>query len=166
MLQPSEFLDTAKLLAASHSGVPSDAETRRCISTAYYALFHTILTAGADRLFGASDRSEAGDAIVYRSFDHSRLKRVCEDITKSVLSPTMRRQLGRAVLHDDMRDFARSFVELQALRHGADYDPDIDFQRSDALAAIDRAELAIASFAAAPDDERSDVLALMLGGRS
>ena len=34
--------------------------------------------------------------------------------------------------------------------------------QSKALAAIDRAERAIAFFTAAPDDERSDLLALML----
>jgi uncharacterized protein (UPF0332 family) len=162
MLRPSEFLSAAKRMALPPSGVASDAELRRSISTSYYALFHTVLASGADRLFGTVDRHRAGYAIVYRSFDHGRMKRVCEDVARSALASAMERQLKRRSLHPDLRDFATSFVALQAIRHGADYDPDFTVDQSKALAAIDRAERAIAFFTAAPDDERSDLLALML----
>lgn len=164
MLQPSEFLEVAKLLVSPTAGTPNDAEVRRSISTAYYALFHTVLTAGADRLFGAHERGRVGYVIVYRSFEHTRLKRVCEDAARSTVSPTLQRQIGRTALDSRLRDFANAFVLLQASRHAADYDPAIILNQDDALAAIDRAENAMTSFAAAPDDERSDLLALMLGG--
>lgn len=102
---------------------------------------------------------------MYRSFEHARMKRICEDVAGSALSPTLQRQLGHIVFHSDLRDFANAFVLLQASRHVADYDPTMVFDQDDALAAIDRSERAIASFASAPDDERSDLLALMLAGR-
>ena len=164
-LRPSELLDTARTLTSTSSSAPTDADLRRAVSTAYYAVFHAVLTAGADRLFGAGLRGTPGYTIVYRSFDHGRLKRVCEGIARSVPSPTLQRQIGRASVHVDLRDFARSFVELQDLRHRADYDPGIALVQNDAVAAIDRAERAMASLASAPGDERSDLLALMLGGR-
>ena len=164
MLQPSEFLGAAKSLASPQAGAPNDAEVRRSISTAYYALFHTVLTAGADRLLGPHERGRAGYAIVYRSFEHTRMKRICEDAARSTVSPSLQRQLGRVAFHSSLRDFANAFVLLQASRHAADYDPVIALDQDDALAAIDRAERAIASFAGAPDDERSDLLAAMIGG--
>ncbi len=165
MLRPSELLDAAKSLALPQAGPVNDGQIRRSISTAYYALFHTVLKAGADRFFGTQEPRRAGYAIVYRSFDHGRMKRVCEEAARSILTPAVQRQLKRTSFHRDLRDFANSFVVLQASRHGADYDPDVLFDQDDASAAIDRTERAIASFAAAPDDERSDLLALMLGGR-
>ncbi|WP_237477310.1 hypothetical protein [Lichenibacterium dinghuense] len=158
------MLDVARLLASSQVGPPNDAMVRRSISTAYYALFHTVLEAGADRFFGAHKRAQAGHAILYRSFDHGRMKRVCEDAARSSLAPTLQRQLRRTSFDPGLRRFAGAFVLLQASRHAADYDPAVRLQHEDALAAIGRAEQASTSFAAAPDDERSDLLALMLGG--
>ena len=164
MLQPSEFLAAAKSLASPRAGAPNDAELRRSVSTSYYALFHAVLTAGADRFFGAHERSRAGYAVIYRSFEHARMKRVCEDAARSVLSQPSQRQLRRASFHPDLRNFANAFVLLQASRHAADYDPLSLLDRDDALAAIDRSERAITSFTTAPDDERSDLLAMMLAG--
>ena len=166
MLRPSELLDAARSLASPSAGSPSDAESRRSVSTAYYALFHTVLTAGADRFFGSLERGSAGYAILYRSFDHGRMKRVCEDAARSTLTLALQKQLRRSSFYSDLRDFTNSFVILQAFRHSADYDPDLSFDGDDASAAIDLAGRAITSFASAPDDERSDLLALMLGGRS
>lgn len=60
MLQPSEFLDAAKLLASAQAGTPTDAELRRSVSTAHHAVFHTVLMAGADRFFGVSEKVVAG----------------------------------------------------------------------------------------------------------
>ncbi len=165
MLRPSEFIDAAKLLASGQSRAPADADLRRCISTAYYAVFHTVLTAGADRFFGAADSERAGYGLLYRAYDHGRMRRSCEEVAKPALNPTQRKQFGRPAFHPDLRAFAQSFVRLQSARHRADYDPQAAFTAVEAQDAIDEAERAIASFAATPDDERSDLLALMLGGR-
>lgn len=164
MLRPSELLDAARLLASSQHLPLTDGRIRRAISTDYYALFHAVLTAGADRFFGATGRNRPGYAIVYRSFDHGRMKKACEDAARGTLTQTLQRQVRRAAFGPDLRDFANAFVLLQASRHIADYDPTAALQHADALAAIDRAERAIVSLNGAPDDERSDLLALMLGG--
>lgn len=163
MPQPSELLDIARSLAVPAAGPPTDAALRRAVSTAYYAVFHAVLRSGADRFFGASRRAEGGYALIYRAYDHGRMRRGCEDISRVPLAPQQRALFGRPSFDPHLRDFAVSFVRLQALRHQADYDPRANLSQPAVKAVIDDAERAIASLAAAPDDERSDLLALMLG---
>lgn len=166
MPRPSELLDTARLLASARDGSPTGADLCRCISTSYYAVFHAVLTAGADRFFGAGNRNEAGYRFLYRTYDHGRMKKSCEQVARLKLDQMEQKRFGRSAFHPDIRDFAQAFSRLQASRERADYDPRADPTIAEAQAAIADAERAIASFASAPDDERSDLLALMLGGRS
>lgn len=161
---PSELLDTAKLLLTARDGPPTDADLRRSISTAYYAVFHSVLTAGADRFFGAHNRGEVGYRLLYRAYDHGRMKSRCEQVAKEKLDRSEQERFGRAAFHADLVDFAQAFKRLQASRERADYDPGADPTVAEAQAAIRDAERAIASLASAPEDERSDLLALMLGG--
>ena len=62
----------------------------------------------------------------------------------------------------DMRAFAGDFGDLQDARQRADYDPAASFSLSGAVKAVTLAETAMARFDRIPDDERADVLALML----
>ena len=56
-----ELLRIARQLAngvfASHPGNPRDDELRRAISTAYYALFHSLAASCADTLIGTNPNS-------------------------------------------------------------------------------------------------------------
>lgn len=164
MLQPGELLDTARLLVAGRGGSPTQADLRRCISTAYYAAFHAVLTAGAGRFFGADSRTEVGYGLLYRTFDHSRIKKTCEQISKITLAQPEQKRFDRKAFHADLRNFAQAFSRLQVSRERADYDPRAVPTIAEAQAAIQEAERAIASLSSAPDDERSDLLASMLGG--
>ena len=168
MLLPSELLDVARLLAATEDSVaPSDAQLRRSVSTAYYALFHTVLKAGADCFSFSKESNGSGYAILYRSYDHGRMKRVCDEIAKPALSPSMRRTLRRPAVYHRLRAFATAFVSLQQSRHVADYDPHVVLLIDDATEAIDEAERAIDDLLGSPPDEVFDILALLLaGGRS
>ena len=56
MPRPNDLIDTAKMPASARAGFPTDADLRRCISTAYHAVFHAVLTAGTDRFFGAAHK--------------------------------------------------------------------------------------------------------------
>ena len=168
MLKPAEFLDVARSLASPASTrSPSDVELRRSVSTAYYAVFHTILAAAAERFVGTRPARSSGYTILYRSFDHGRMRRICEDLVKPALSRDLRRQLGRPSVHAEVRAFAWNFTVLQRRRHSADYDPSTAFEQDDALIPIEEAACAIAGFDRVPDNERTDVPALLLtGGRS
>lgn len=159
MLRPSEFLNLARRLARQRD----DAALRRSISTSYYALFHTVLTVAAERFVGAEPARQRGYGIVYRTFNHGQMRQVCESLTPSKLNSSLRQQLGRPSAHSDLRDFAVIFTDLQFRRQQADYDPMAEISLQEARTALELAERGIAAFQRAPEDERTDVLALMLG---
>ena len=160
MLDPFELLDVARALASG--SMPGDAALRRAISTAYYAVFHATLKMAAERFVGSANRDTAGYAILYRGFSHSRMKEICSAIDKPVLGRRHQDLLRRTHVSADAREFARAFVDLQELRHGADYDPNAIVRRSDALDACDKAELAIQALGRVGGAEMSDILALLL----
>ncbi len=160
MLRPSEFLDVARRLAR----LRDDAALRRSVSTSYYALFHTVLTTAAERFIGADPTQQRGYAIVYRAFNHGQMRQVCDGLTPTKLSPSFSQQLGRASAHPELRDFSVVFTDLQFRRQQADYDPGARISAQEARTALTLAERGIAAFERAPEEERTDVLALMLSG--
>ncbi|MEA2831742.1 MAG: hypothetical protein QOF22_2490, partial [Bradyrhizobium sp.] len=146
MPDPADLLTVARLLLNAGAAPPSDAQLRRAVSTAYYALFHKILRAAVQRFMGADQVGSAGYAILYRSFDHRHMRIICEALAVSKLKDTLKRQLGRDAVSPDMRNFAYAFPVLQDVRHLADYDPTALFQQSDVASLIDATEVAMADF--------------------
>jgi hypothetical protein len=165
MPDPSELLATARLLARqSDPTPPSDAQLRRAVSTAYYALFHKVLRTAAERFMGPGQTNTAGFALLYRGFDHRRMRSICEDLQVSTLKSTYVRHLRRQWVSQDLRDFAGAFPPLQEARHLADYDPVHQFLPSDVSSLIDTAEVAMEAFDRVAPDERTDILALLMVG--
>lgn len=163
MPDATDLLATARLLlSAGTASPPSEAQLRRAVSTAYYAVFHKVVQAGAERLMGSGSQGTAGYGLIYRSFNHGRMKSVCESLSVARLSKTLQQQLGRTAVSLEMRGFAAAFATLQEARHFADYDPAVRFTLSDAADFIDKAEAAMATFDAITPGEKADVLALML----
>ncbi len=70
--------------------------------------------------------------------------------------------LKRTAASADTRRFADGLLALRQKRHHADYNPTALFSPADALDAITEAEAATAAFRRVPEDEQSDVLALMM----
>jgi hypothetical protein len=141
---------------------PSDAALRRAVSTAYYALFHTVLRAAATRFMGHGQQWTGGYALLYRSFDHGYMKEICKRLDVATLAETTKRQLRRSAISADMRFFARTFVPTQELRHLADYDPTAQFLPSEVAAVVDEADNALAAFGRVPANELADILALLM----
>jgi len=165
VLDPVELLDAARLLLLGPAGAePSDAQLRRAVSTAYYALFHTLLREAAQRFIGASSAASAGYAILYRGYSHGSMRTICEAVNKSILALKYQRVLGHTNIDQDLRDCASTFVALQAARHSADYDPHAPITLDDASNAIASANEAMKSLAKAPSADRDDFLALLLVG--
>ena len=79
IVNPLHLLEQATLLLTAAPGrKPRQANLRRAISTAYYAIFHHLLTAAADEFVGKSLRGESRYSLVYRSIDHGAIRRACE----------------------------------------------------------------------------------------
>ncbi|MDX2155656.1 MAG: hypothetical protein SFW09_04015 [Hyphomicrobiaceae bacterium] len=141
---------TARKLANASRLRPCQSELRRAVSTAYYALFLSLAKDSADLLVGAGrDRPEKAWSQVHRSLQHGDAKSACHQA----------RNLG---FPHEIKICCAIFIELQEMRHRADYDPDYRLSRAVALQAVDMAERAIRSLRAAPRLDRKAFAVLLL----
>lgn len=132
MIDPNQLLDVAAELARTpHRGAPRQANLRRSVSTAYYALFHCMVGAATDLLAGVNARGTRRHLAIYRSFEHGRMADVCQKVSKGNIcnEADVRFNIG-------IQECAAAFVELQEARHVADYDPNVRIPLSDARAAV------------------------------
>lgn len=161
MLDPGELLEVAELLLNT-GAPPSQGQLRRAVSTAYYAVFHTVLRSAARRFVGTTQSNADAYTMLYRSFDHGHMRKVCEDLRVSTLKERVRLQLRRTAVSQDVRDFADILPVLQDQRHIADCDPTASFLPSDAASLIGTAKTAIEAFSRVPAAEQADVLAMIM----
>ena len=143
MINPQELIDTCyKLVPPAATPTPSQADMRRAISTAYYAVFHTLAASNAELIAGQpqSNISSYAWERVYRRLDHGR----AQNNLRAVLSQ----------LSSSGENFARAFIELQDQRQNADYNPNIQLVLSDAINIIAQAQTAIRDFAHLTQEER------------
>lgn len=122
---------------------PRQADLRRAVSAAYYAVFHELARSCADALVGAtkSRRPNKAWVEVYRGLEHGSAKNACGSAS-NVAFP------------QGIRDFADAFKQLQAARHAADYDPMIRLSKLEALSFIALAEDSIAALRGAAANDR------------
>lgn len=124
------LIDAAKALCpASPNRRPKQANLRRSVSTAYYAVFHALARTCADALVGTNkaDRPNRAWVEVYRGLEHGAAKNACNGA-------------GNVAFPQQIKDFADAFRQLQAARHAADYDPMIRLSKIEALGFIALAE--------------------------
>jgi hypothetical protein len=69
-----DLLEQAYHLARRERKNPTQASLRRAVSTAYYALFHLLIDEAVGNWAVERQRS-----VLARTFDHGRMKKVCED---------------------------------------------------------------------------------------
>ncbi len=153
MLDPEALLEVANTLycaGLNPEHTASAACLRRSVSTAYYAVFHSVLRAGAARLVGPAGERRPAYAILYRK------------LAKARLDVAFQKQSGLASVAPETRDFASLFIKLQEARVSADYDPGLAVEPSTALELLGSARIAIAAFARILHGEQADLLALML----
>ena len=150
-----QLIALARMLASApdygeRRGRPQQMQLRKAVSAAYYAMFHALAGSNADTLIGASPRFRrlAAWTQTYRALDHGFAK--------------SRMQSGSSTFAPAIRNFGLSFIDLQNWRHLADYDPNAEFTRADALHLIDRAEAAIIAFEADDPTERKAFAAHVL----
>ncbi|MBC6437988.1 MAG: hypothetical protein GDA52_07600 [Rhodobacteraceae bacterium] len=101
-MKPEHLIGTARRLV-EHSGTkrPREADLRRAVSTAYYAMFHCLCESAANLLIGGgtASRSDAAWRQAYRALNHGQARKACEQ---------------KEVIHSfpaALRDFADEFVQ-------------------------------------------------------
>lgn len=139
-MDPHELISAARQLAVGQNspGQPTDAELRRAVSTAYYAMFHVLASCCANLLVDA-DLARKDHTLhvlwiqTYRKLDHSVAKSRCEKKFMGAF-PTV------------VQNFGQQFVGMQYQRHEADYNPDASFAPNQVLKLIDETEVRITAF--------------------
>lgn len=150
-MNPYELIAIARALVngvISSGATPvSQAELRRAVSCAYYALFHTLAASNADTLLGTapSDRQRWAWRQTYRAVDH-----------RPARNKFTRASLGSR-FPVAIRNFGAVFTDAQRMRHAADYDPHSEFAPTGVGAIIDRVEANINAFNQIPDAVRRDL---------
>jgi len=155
-----ELLVQASYLATREPKKPRQASLRRAISSAYYALFHLLLYEATHLLFPSSPLGLRERAS--RAFSHGEAKSVCKEWAQ-----------GNGVdgltvdpIENELKDVAAALVDLQELRHKADYDLAETFDRHEVLEAIKKVENAMNSWTAVKPHSNAKVFlsALLLHG--
>jgi len=150
------------LVGRTRKGPPPQTFLRRAISTAYYALFHHIVTAAADALVGRKHRRTPRYALIYRAFEHAKMRQVLELLDRPQLGDKARAALDMPAPSQDIRDVATAFSNLQKQRHWADYDPLGKVSASDARDLIEQAGLAMEALDRIPIEPRKNLLVFMM----
>lgn len=163
ILNPDHLLDQAEQLTlALAAGPRRQADLRRAVSTAYYAVFHFILTAAADEIVGITNRRTSQYVLIYRSVDHRALRELCEQVKKPQPIAKFAKYAPPNGFGSKIQTFASALVELQEKRHQADYDPSHMVKMDEARLAIANARSAIIRFKRASRQRRKAFLILLM----
>ena len=130
---PKDLLALADYLLKFSPKRPKQANLRRAVSTAYYAVFHTMCWSNANTLAGSGTaRPQKAWLQAYRAVDHGQAKSRCKDAPSKSFPQSI-------------QAFAESFVTLQENRHRADYSPDQHFTKREAALFVQLARSAVAA---------------------
>ena len=111
-------------------GRPRQVDLRRALSTAYYAMFHTLAGMCANVLVGAGagEEREVAWRQTDRSLEHGYAKGQCDN------------QLAMNRFPVEVQQFGKHFSQMQVWRNAADYDPGPEFFRSEVSNLISQTE--------------------------
>jgi uncharacterized protein (UPF0332 family) len=135
-----DLLEQAQHLAKREPKRPRQASLRRAISTAYYALFHLLITEAVSNWKITAQRP-----LLARIFEHNRMRAA----SGRVASLPFLDQDPAIVTH--LRNVAAAFNQLYEDRHTADYDNATQWSRTEVLRQIGLVEEAFRSWRAIRD---------------
>ena len=142
MAYADHLLEQARHLANRERRRPRQASLRRAVSTAYYALFHLLISEATLNWKRADQR-----ALLARFFEHGKMKTASErqrgECNRFInTTPSPGPELD-CVTH--LHRVAVAFLDSQQQRHTADYDNATQWDRAEALALISQVESAFES---------------------
>ena len=134
----NELLQQAIQLAHKEPKNPKQASLRRAVSTAYYALFHLLVSEAVANWNRHNLRPSLG-----RAFDHAPMKGASNRVLNTDTFPFAGEE---PVVVTKLRIVAKAFVQLQDKRLTADYDNTTFWTRIEALTQVKSAEQAFAEW--------------------
>ena len=136
-----ELLEHARFLANLDPRTTSQANIRRAISAAYYAVFHLLAAEVAEQV---SPDSPAGlRERTQRALEHTQMGKVAKAFSQE--GATRVKDLPDDIVlpnpvSRELASIGNRFKELQDARHAADYDVSKYFYPTDALTQVQEAE--------------------------
>jgi len=152
----ADLLNQAESLAKlDQRGAPRQANLRRAVSSAYYALFHFLVDEVCCAIMGTQHSQQGYRYALARSFVHTTMKAACASFGSTQLPDTVVKSLpknagGKYIVPAAIKNICQTFKELQFIRHQADYDLSERFLRSEVLVLIQEVEQKIQAFSAVP----------------
>ncbi len=134
-----DLLQLARHLVDRNPAAPVEADLRRGVSTAYYALYHLLADEAMTQLIQkASLRPRMS-----RAFSHNVMKAVCQEYVKLTANSAGEYVTATGeTVNGLVRNIAAEFVSLQEARHRADYDTGVTILHAEADVEVMRAEVA------------------------
>ena len=159
-----DLLAQARHLANMDKKRPRQANLRRAISAAYYALFHLLVAEASNRFTPGSPANLASR--VGRSLQHSEMKQTCRAISESHSSKVFEALLPHG-FGEEIHTVANGFVRMQARRHEADYDLTMTYSRTETLNFLSFTEDVFAAWSLVRNTDEANVFlaALLFGNR-
>jgi len=147
-------------------GRPDAATLKRCISTAYYAVFSLLVHAASSMLAGNSAGRKELRGYVARAFSHNEMAEACKGFAGGNLNKGLKPCLQSAI-STDLKDIAATFRSLQQSRHDSDYNILQKPKKTDARQAIQDAKRVFQSWdkVKGTDEARIFLLALLVDER-
>lgn len=128
MAYHDELLEQAWELVHKNPADPKQADLRRSVSAAYYALFHLLISETTAHWSLESSRSGLA-----RMFEHRAMAKAASKATDVKASPFLGED---SEIVEKLRSIAGAFVQLQIERHKADYDTSTPWTQTQALGGV------------------------------
>lgn len=133
----NDLLDQARHLATREPIRPKQSSLSRAVSTAYYALFHMLVDAACVRLLHR--KSEVSlRPLLSRSFNHGDMVNAAKTFKSGQPIALVLDALNDSI-PTEIKIVATAFVDLQEMRHQADYNTNRNWSRTEVQNLVDQA---------------------------
>ena len=160
MAYADDLLELARHLALEPTSA-RQACLRRAVSTAYYALFHLLISEATLNWGRPELRPELG-----RFFEHGRMKSACKEKRSEI--DNLRKSLHsirEMAVSNHLRIVADAFITVQQKREVADYDTGKEWDPTEAGEQIDAVAAAFESWKAIREEPAAQAYLVSLLGK-
>jgi uncharacterized protein (UPF0332 family) len=159
MLFAEDLLDLARDIADMDADNPRQASLRRAVSTAYYALFHLLISEATSNWRQVELRPALG-----RIFEHGKMKNASSNRAQTLNAILKKTPAGHPepVVAANLLVVADAFLQAHRQREDADYNTSRDWTRTEVWNLIDSVSKAFESWRAIRDEPEAQAYLVSL----
>lgn len=145
---PNDLLAQAEKLLRADPRRPKQANLRRAVSSAYYALFHFLIEESTVLVVGAVHKNKPLRQLVGRGFTHTAMRDASAEVGKRTPRDLLKPFWALYFISSNttLERLAAAFVDLQQERHRADYDLSQPLTLDEADALVQQARRAMSDW--------------------